>query len=47
MLKGESVLAAKIPVAVIAMEWKVHPLFTEGTVLIDRGFFLPEIFRKE
>ena len=47
MFKGEAVLPAKIPVAVIAMERKVHPLFTEGTVLIDRGFFLPEIFRKE
>ena len=47
MLKGEAVLAAKILVAVIAMERKVHPLFTKGTVLIDRVFFLHEIFRKE
>lgn len=47
MLTGKAVLAAKIPVAVIAMEWKVHPLSTEGTVLIDRGFFLPEKIRKE
>jgi hypothetical protein len=47
MFKGEAVLSAKILVAVIAMEWKVHPFFTEGTVLIDRGGFLPEKFRKE
>jgi hypothetical protein len=47
MLKWEAVLSAKILVAVIAMERKVHPLFTKGTVLIDRGFFLPEKFRKE
>jgi len=47
MFKGKAVLTAKIPVAVIAMERKVHPLFTESTILIDRGFFLPEIFRKE
>jgi hypothetical protein len=47
MLKGEAMSAAKILVAVIAMERKVHPLFTKGTVLIDRGGFLPEIFRKE
>ena len=47
MFKREAVLAAKILVAVIAMERKVYPLFTEGTVLIDRRFFLPEIFRKE
>lgn len=47
MFKGEAVLSAKILVAVIAMEWKVHPLPAKGTVLIDRGFFLTEIFRKE
>jgi hypothetical protein len=47
MFKGEAVLSAKILVAVIAMERKVHPLFTKGTVFIDRGFFLPEKFRKE
>ena len=44
MLKGEAVSATKIPVAVLAMERKVHPLPAEGTVLIDRGFFLPEQF---
>jgi len=47
MFKGEAVLSAKILVAVIAMERKVHPLFTKGTVLIDRGGFLTEKFRKE
>jgi len=47
MLTGKAVLAAKIPVAVIAMERKVHPLSAERTVLIDRGFFLSEKFRKE
>ena len=47
MLTGKAVFAAKILVAVIAMERKVHPLPTEGTILIDRDFFLPEIFRKE
>ena len=47
MFKGKAVLTAKIPVAVIAMERKVHPLFTKGTILMDRVFFLAEIFRKE
>ena len=44
MLKGEAVFAAKIPVAVLAMEWKIHPLPAEGTVRMDRGFSLPEKF---
>ena len=47
MLTGKAVLAAKILVAVIAMERKIHPLSAKGTVLIDRGFFLSEKFRKE
>jgi hypothetical protein len=47
MFKRKAMLAAKILVAVIAMERKVNPLFTEDTVLMDRDFFLPEIFRKE
>jgi hypothetical protein len=29
MLKREAVSAAKIPVAVIAMEWQIHPLPAE------------------
>jgi hypothetical protein len=44
MLKGKTVFAAKIPVAVIAMERKVYPFPAEGTVLMDRSFSLPEYF---
>ncbi len=47
MLAGKAVFAAKILVAVIAMERKIYPLSTEGTVIIDRGLFLSEKFRKE
>ena len=47
MFTGKAMFATKIPVAVIAMERKVHPFPTKGTILIDRDFFLPEIFRKE
>jgi hypothetical protein len=42
MLTGKAVFTAKIPATVIAMEGKIHPLPAEGTVLIDRVFFLPE-----
>jgi hypothetical protein len=45
MLAGEAVSAAEIPVTIFAMERKVHPLPAEGTVLINRVFFLPEKFR--
>jgi hypothetical protein len=47
VFKGEAVIAAKIPVTVIAMEWQIHPIPAEGTILVNRVFFLPENFRKE
>jgi len=47
MLKGKAVPAAKIPVTVLAMEWKIHALPAESTVLMKRGRFLPESFFKE
>ncbi len=47
MLKREAVFTAKIPVAVFAMERKVHMLPAEGTVRIDRGFFFPNSVEKK
>jgi hypothetical protein len=41
MLTREAVFPAKIQVAIFTMERKIYPLTAEGTVLMNRGGFLP------
>jgi hypothetical protein len=47
MLAGKTVFAAEIPATILAVEWQVLPLPAEGTVLMNRDFFLPENIRKK